>query len=48
MANGIYDESEMVDAMNFLFVTYRSNMKPNCNGRKLDKIGLRVLTFNKV
>ncbi|GMY36871.1 lactoylglutathione lyase GLX1 [Fagus crenata] len=40
--------SEMVDAMNFLFVAYRSNMKPNCNGRKLDKIGLRVLTFNKV
>ncbi len=39
---------DVVDAVIFLFVANRSNMKPNCNGRKLDKIGLRVLKSNKL
>ena len=45
---GIHVFFGMVDATNFLFVAYRSNMKPNCNDRKLSKIGLRVLKSNKL
>jgi hypothetical protein len=38
----------VVNAVIFLFVVYRCNMKPNCNGKKLDKIGLSVLKSNKL